>query len=401
MSFETVVTGIRAASFQLGVIGNNIANASTVGFKESRAGFAGIIQQSLLGTGTGPEAGVAITGTTTAFSQGGIKRTENPLDVAINGNGLFTVIDGSGNRLYSRAGDFVMDPEGFITNKSGFKLQGYLAGADGNIGNQIGSLRIRDVAGAPQQTTRVNLGANLDSRQEEPGVAWAMPPTPEMYNATTSIRVFDSLGEQHEFNVYFRKTAVVNSWEAYVTIGDNQIGGAIPIAFGTDGLPNPALLPIPLNWTPAGASPATTELRLSPLTQFSGRFAVTELTQDGFSTGSLTGLRINEIGVVEAQLSNGQTESIGQIAIAKFRNNLALQPAGGNLWAATLSSGPAQIGVSGLDGFGRIESGALEESNVDITEQLVDMITAQRNFQASVKALQTQDAITQSVLNIR
>ncbi len=401
MSFETIVTGIRAASFNLDVIGNNITNAGTVAFKQSSANFAGIIQQSLLGSGTGPETGVAITGTSVGFSQGGIKVTENPLDLAINGNGFFTLRDGSGNLTYSRAGDFVLDPEGFITNKAGFQLQAFLPGPDDQIGSQLGPMRVRDIAGQPQATAAVKLGANLDSRQAEPGTAWAVPPTADMYNSTTSTRIFDSLGQEQDLSIFFRKGAAVNAWEAYVTIDGAQIGGAIPIAFGEDGLPDPALTPVTLNWTSTGAAPGITTLSFSPLTQFSGRFAVSELSQDGYATGSLTGFKVDEDGRVRGLLSNGQTELLGQVALAKFRNNLALEPAGNNLWAANAASGPVQLGTSGVDGIGRLESGALEESNVDITEQLVDMITAQRNFQASVKALQTQDAVTQSVINIR
>jgi len=401
MSFETIVTGIRAAGFNLEVIGNNITNAGTVAFKQSRSNFAGVIQQTLLGSGTGPETGVAVTGSTHAFSQGGIKVTENPLDMAINGNGFFTLLDGSGNNLYSRAGDFGLDKNGFIVSKSGLQLQAYLPGVDGTIGNQIGSLKVQDIAGTPAATAAVALGANLDSRQTQPATAWAIPPTSAMYNATTSTTIFDSLGKEHKMDIYFRKAAAPNTWDSYVTIDGAQIGAATPIVFGTDGLPNPALTPITLAWTPAGAAAGSTELSFAPLTQFSGRFAVSKLTQDGYTTGTLTGIKVSGEGIVEAQLSNGKSQTLGQVALAKFRNNIALEPAGNNLWASSAASGPAQTGTSGVDGVGLLESGSLEQSNVDITEQLVEMITAQRNFQASVKALQTQDAITQSVINLR
>jgi len=401
MSFETIVTGIRAASFNLEVIGNNITNAGTVAFKQSRSNFASVIQQALLGSGTGPETGVAVTGSTHAFSQGGIKVTENPLDMAINGNGFFTLLDGNGNNLYSRAGDFGLDKDGFVVSKNGLQLQAYLPGVDGGIGSQIGSLKVQDIAGTPAATAQIELGANLDSRQVEPGTAWAVPPTSDMYNATTSTTIFDSLGKEHKADIYFRKAAADNTWDAYVTIDGVQIGVATPIVFGTDGLPNPALTPVTLNWTPAGAAPGISTLTFAPLTQFSGRFAVSKLTQDGFTTGTLTGIKVTDEGIVEAQLSNGKSQTLGQVALAKFRNNVALQPAGNNLWASTAASGPAQLGTSGIDGIGLLQSGSLEQSNVDITEQLVDMITAQRNFQASVKALQTQDAITQSVINLR
>lgn len=401
MSFETIVTGIRAASFNLEVIGNNITNAGTVAFKQSRANFAGVIQQALLGSGSGPETGVAVTGSTHAFSQGGIKVTENPLDMAINGNGFFTLRDGSGNEFYSRAGDFSLDPDGFVVNKTGFQLQAYLPGVDGSISNTIGSLRVRDIAGTPAATGKVELGANLDARQTEPVTPWAVPPTSDMYNATTSTKIFDSLGGEHKLDIYFRKTATPNTWDAYATIDGTLIGAAIPIVFGSDGVPDPALTPVTLNWTPAGAAAGVTTLTFAPLTQFSGRFAVSSLTQDGYTTGTLTGVKVSDEGLVEAQLSNGKSEVLGQVTLSKFRNNIALEPAGNNLWAATAASGPAQQGTAGTDGVGQLESGALEESNVDITEQLVEMITAQRNFQASVKALQTQDTITQSVINLR
>jgi flagellar hook protein FlgE len=227
-----------------------------------------------------------------------------------------------------------------------------------------------------------------------------------MYNSTTTTTIFDSLGKEHKLDVFFIKGAAANAWTVRALVDGAELTPPIntAITFGTDGqlVTTPtAPFPVTLTWAPAGAAAGSTKLDLKPLTQFSGRFAVSELSQDGYTTGQLTGLKVDGEGIIKAQLSNGQSVLLGQVALAKFRNNIALQPAGNNLWTATASSGLPQLGTPGSDGVGLIESGALEESNVDVTDQLVEMITAQRNFQASVKALQTQDTITQTVINLR
>ncbi len=420
MSFESIVTGIRAASFNLEVIGNNVSNAGTVAFKQSRANFAGVIQQALLGSGSGPETGVAINGTTHAFSQGGIKVTENPLDLAINGNGFLTLRDASNNTFYSRAGDLDLDADGFLVSKSGYQVQAFLPAANGTISDVVGSLRVSDVSGPPAATANVSIGANLDSRALVPSVAWpatvsaTTPVTTGMYNSSTTTTIFDSLGNQHKLDVYFIKGAAANTWKVRAVInGTTELGTGTDVTFTANGeIQNPTGTPTPPptfpvtfpSWTPsapAGAAAQVIKLDFEPLTQFSGRFAVSNLVQDGYTTGQLTGLKVDKEGIVKAQLSNGQSVLLGQVALAKFRNNTALEPAGSNLWSASPASGVPQLGTPGSDGMGLVESGALEESNVDVTEQLVEMITAQRNFQASVKALQTQDTITQTVINLR
>ena len=421
MAFDTAVSGINSASAELGVIGNNIANSSTTGFKTSRAEFADVYATSLLGAGSNAVGkGVALSAVTQEFSQGNISFTNNALDLAINGNGFFLLSD-DGASLYTRAGNFQVDREGYLVSNQGHRLQAYQVNSTGEANGQPGDLQLDTSLIDPAPTVQVDLTANLDSREVPPTIpfggpfdAFATPPTtpdPDSFNSTTAVTVYDGLGNAHTMNQYFVKTAAANEWEVHTLIDGVTVGGPDTLTFQSNGKFDPATLPVDVNITgwaplnesglPTGAPTQDFTIGMSQFTQFGSDFAVSTAIQDGFTTGQLLGLEIDDTGVVFARYTNGQSRALGQIAIAGFSNPNGLQPLGDTNWAETFSSGAATLGSPGNAGLGVVQSGALEGSNVDITEQLVNMIIAQRNFQANAQVIQTEDTVTQTVINLR
>jgi flagellar hook protein FlgE len=433
MAFDTSVSGILAASADLGIIGNNIANSSTSGFKSSQGEFTDIYAASLLGTpGTAIGQGVSLNSVTQDFSQGNIEFTNNSLDLAINGSGFFRLSDG-GVATYSRAGAFQLDRDGFIVNASGLQLQGYPTDDEGNITGELGSLQLSTALVDPKGTGNVSVTANVDSRDlaAEPwnpdangGAlnAFANPPVlakADQYNSSTSLTVYDGLGNPHVLSLYFAKTAADNTWETRVAIDGVEIdpvdadGNAVvpTIPFEANGQlaeANKPLLVNIANWTPLnangapnGAAAQAFTVDLSSFTQFGASFAVSTVQQDGYTTGQLRGLEIDDTGVLFTRYTNGQSRQQGQIAVANFNNPNGLQPVGDTSFVETFSAGAPTITTPGLSGTGLLQSGALESSNVEITQQLVRMIIAQRNFQANAQMIQTEDAVTQTVINLR
>ena len=421
MAFDTAVSGINAATADLGVIGNNIANSSTTGFKTSRAEFADVYATSLLGAGGNAIGkGVNLAGVTQEFTQGNISFTNNALDLAINGSGFFLLSD-DGAALYTRAGNFQVDREGFIVSNQGHRLQAFQVNSVGDINGQSGDLQLDTSLIDPNPTARVDLTANLDSREIPPAVpfggpfdAFAVPPTlpdPDSFNATTSTTIYDGLGNSHVLSSYYAKTANPNEWEVHTLVDGVTTSGPDTINFQSNGKFDPLTLPIDLTiagWNPLNESGLPTgapiqdfTVSMSDFTQFGTQFAVSSSVQDGYTTGQLTGLEIDDTGVVFARYTNGQARPLGQVAIAGFSNPNGLQPLGDTSWAETFSSGSATLGAPGSSGLGVLQSGALEGSNVDITAQLVNMIVAQRNFQANAQVIQTEDTVTQTIINLR
>tara|TARA_R110002110_G_scaffold405241_1_gene624187 strand:+ start:18756 stop:20021 length:1266 start_codon:yes stop_codon:yes gene_type:complete len=421
MAFDTAISGIRAATADLGVIGNNIANSSTTGFKTSRAEFADVYATSLLGAGgTAIGKGVSLAGVTQEFTQGNISFTNNELDLAISGNGFFLLSD-DGASLYTRAGNFQVDREGYIVTKEGHRLQAFGTNGVGEITGQLGDLQLDTSLIDPNPTGVVDITTNLDSRDGPPSIpfggpfdAFAAPPTapdPDSYNATTSSTIYDGLGNPHVLSMFFVKSATPNEWEVHTLVDGVTTSGPDTLTFQSNGQFDPATLPVELNITgwnplneaglPTGANAQDFNISLSRATQFGSEFAVSAITQDGFTTGQLRGLEIDDTGIAFARYTNGQARALGQVAVAGFANANGLQPLGDTNWAETFSSGQATLGEPGTSGLGVIQSGALEDSNVEITEQLVNMIVAQRNFQANAQVIQTEDTITQTVINLR
>ncbi len=419
MPFRAALSGIQASGKDLRMIGNNIANASTTGFKKSRAEFADVYAASAVGTAANAVgAGVRLAAVRQQFSQGNIDFTDNALDLAINGRGFFIVED-NGERLYTRAGAFEVDREGYIVNSSNQRLVVNQTDDLGATTGDVGPLKINTSNINPSATTTVDVGLNLDSTQEKPVVGPFDPEVPESYNHSTSLTVYDSLGSPHLATLYYVKTDIPNQWETYVFVDGKDIKGGTAAPYtpnvlqfdgsgalaAIDGQPSPpGRITYPGFDTGTGAEPLVLTLDYAsntPTTQFGTNFNVNALTQNGYTTGRLTALDIDEAGVVRARFTNGQTRTLGQLALADFPNAQGLRQLGDTTWAESFESGIPLVGVPGSGSLGPVQSGALEGSNVDLTEQLVNMITAQRNFQANAQVISTADTVTQTIINIR
>jgi flagellar hook protein FlgE len=407
MPFRTALSGLNASSTELRVIGHNVANASTVGFKKSRTEFADIYPISSLGTASNAVgSGVRVAAISQQFTQGILNFTGNALDLGINGNGFFVLSD-SGSRVYTRAGQFRTDNAGYVVNNAGHRLQVYQADASGNITGAIGDLYLDPSDIAPSATSTVEVGVNLDASQNVPVAAFD-PTDATSYNHSTSLTIYDSLGSAHLASLYFRKTAA-NTWDVYLYID----GAAATLASASrqlNFLSNGALdttgnttlsFTHPLTNGAANLSLTLDFNSATPITQYGSAFSVNNLVQDGYASGRLSGVDVGETGIVKARYTNGQSRTLGQVVLADFNNPQGLRQLGDTNWAESADSGAALIAAPGTSSLGLIQSGALEGSNVDLTEQLVNMITAQRNFQANAQVITTADAITQTIINIR
>jgi flagellar hook protein FlgE len=407
MSFQQGLSGLNAAAKNLDVIGNNVANASTVGFKGAQAQFADVYANSLAGAGgTQVGIGVSMVAVAQTFSQGNLTTSANPLDVAINGNGFFR-LSGNGTVTYSRNGQFHLDKDGYLVNATGERATGYPAGPTGQIVTATpAELRISFADVSPRQTSEATVVGNLDSRSQ-PLTAAFDPADPTTYHNATSMSVYDSLGNPHTLSLYFAKTAA-NTWSVYGTNDGAAIGtGALgTLAFQPNGsiaAPPASSFPtaIGITSTSGAFSPFNVTLDFDGSTQFGSAFGVNELRQDGFASGKLTGFSIAEDGTVLGRYSNGLSRAQGQFVLANFTNPNGLQPLGRNQWAETAASGVPLVGGPKSGNLGVVQSGAVEESNVDLTQELVNMITAQRVYQANAQTVKTQDAVLQTLVNLR
>jgi flagellar hook protein FlgE len=428
MPFRIALSGLNAASSDLKVTGNNIANASTNGFKSSRAEFADVYATSLGGvSNTAVGGGVRLAQVSQQFAQGNIEFTSNNLDLAISGEGFY-VLDDNGSRVFTRAGAFSVDRDGYVVNSTGQRLQVFQPIGNSATAFNTGSLenlRISLTEGAPNPTSNVEIAVNLNAGDATAGPVAAFDfSDPNTYNYSTSYTLYDSLGAQHTATMYFLKDSVdptSNTWFSWLYTDDgtgamqpvdpgtgNAIVGppAVPaystLVFNDDGSLASAPTQAYTNFAMGnGAADLALTVDFGGVTQFGGDYAVNSLFQDGFSTGRLTGLDISDTGVVSARYTNGQSSALGKVALANFPNTQGLRQMGDTAWAETFSSGGALIGEAGTASFGLIQSGALEASNVDIAEQLINLITAQRNFQANSQVISTADRITQTIINIR
>ncbi|MBD8524760.1 flagellar hook protein FlgE [Pseudomarimonas arenosa] len=406
MTFRTALSGLNAAASDLNVTSHNIANVATVGFKLSRAEFAEVFANSPFGLSrTAIGAGTRVANVAQQFGQGSIEFTDNALDIAISGGGFFRMSDG-GVAVYSRAGNFSADRDGFVINPAGHRLQVYppITGTQNFDTGRLQDLQIAVGDAAPQATTSIDVGLNLPANATAPANGTFDPNDPLSYNHTTSLTVFDSLGASHIATLYYVKTANPNEWQMYSYIDGTQISGPDLVDYtntGTLNTPVGGTITLPPYTPTTGAADLNITLDLSASTQYGEQFSVAELVQDGYTTGRLTGIETSPTGVVFARFTNGQSLPLGQLALANFPNVQGLQELGDNVWGETFESGQPVLGTAGSGSFGLTQSGALEASNVDLTEQLVNMITAQRNFQANAQMISTQDQVTQTVINIR
>jgi len=527
MPFRIALSGLNASSEDLRVIGNNVANANTTGFKQSRSEFSDIFAASNLGvTQNAIGAGVKIADVAQQFTQGNIEFTNNNLDLALSGQGFFIMND-NGSNVYTRAGEFAVDRDGYVVNSQQQRLTVFQADSTGNITGATGPLQLDRSDIAPKASTSIQLDANLDASAAPPGglaatgtialtpgtqldtttspyttpnftiydrlgnpsnaalqftytgtgsqwdvqlLVGGAPTTPpttatgvnvgtdtvalswdpdgaggqtpvsisldtgnitsastggstvvgsadgssqsgfdptnaSTYNSSTSVTIYDSLGTQHLATMYFRKNGIPNQWETYTYVDGVQQSGPDIVEFASDGsiqtTTYPSTLTIPGFDPGGGAAAMNLTVDLGKTTQYGSQFSVNNVVQDGYTTGQLSGIDIAENGIITSRFTNGQSRTLGEVAIANFNNPQGLRELGNASWAESFDSGAPLVGQPGTGSLGLIQSGALEGSNVDITEQLVNMITAQRNFQANAQVIQTADAITQTIINIR
>lgn len=413
MGFQQGLSGLNAASKNLDVIGHNIANSGTVGFKASRTEFANMVASAMgMAQGNNNGIGVQVDAIAQQFTQGGITLTGNSLDVAINGNGFFQIQQPDGSMAYSRAGNFKLDKDGNVLTNNNGRLMGYPV--DPVSGKALtGTVQpLNFPLGTPiaaKETTEAKISLNLDARV--PDATSTTPPTPRSTYGT-SITVYDSQGVAHQADLYFVKNGS-NHWDVYDKLDDPTATPpvvATPIGSGVDFDENGKLtsgspLPITITTAPTNPNDPPTDLNisvdLSDSTQFGTKFAVSETTQNGYTSGQLTGMNIGPDGTITTTYSNGVSRPEGVIALATFRNTQGLADVGNNLWVETASSGQPTVGQPTSGAFGALRAGALEESNVDLTAELVNMMTAQRAYQANAQTIKTQDQVMSTIVNLR
>ncbi|EMR14297.1 flagellar hook protein FlgE [Methylophaga lonarensis MPL] len=441
MSFSTALSGLNAATADLNVKSNNIANVNTTGFKNSRAEFADVFAVSAFGTtsNTAIGNGVVLRNVSQQFAQGNLEFTENALDLAISGEGFFALAPelGSGEIIYTRAGEFGVNKDGYVVNNQGWYLRTFPVDAEGNISattmNATQPLQLPPAVGAPESTTDLRIATNLPSNatgiDDGAGNVLTIDPSdPTTYNHSTSATIYDSLGNEHVITYYYQKIdpdaddgggpVGFNQWQvaAYISADDifdnagvngRVLLGESRLSFTTQGALDSVDPPLELNFSPpttqfqSGAAVQDVNVSFAGTTQNSGPFNVGALTVNGFPTGRLTGVDVSDDGLIRATYSNGQAVPIGKIALGNFANPQALNKIGNTSWKETTDSGPVIAGEAGTGSFGEVKAGALETSNVDLTKELVGLITAQRNFQANSKAIETNNAITQTIINLR
>lgn len=433
MSFNIALSGLNASQKQLDVTANNIANVNTIGFKGSRAEFADVYSSSVFANAkTAVGNGVQTAAVTQQFHQGALQTTNNSLDLAIKGEGFFVTANSlsSQDRTYTRAGAFQVNSAGYVTNSQGDYLQVYQVNDDGTPKavslDSTQALQIPSVAGKPTQTATVSESLNLPANGKSMDPANFDPTDSSTYTSSTSVVIYDSLGESHTVTQYFIKDSTAaatnpNTWRL-VTYMDNK---PVDISGGT-GTPAGAVLTfdsqgaltsqvpstittVPLGSVTGGAGIITNgadgsqtfDIKFGSITQYASSFEVSSIKQDGSTVGQLTNVDIGSNGLVSATYSNGTTVNLGMIAMAKFSNPQGLTQIGDTSWKQSLASGAATPSQAGVGTVGGIQSSALEASNTNLSSELVDLITAQRNYQANSRALEVNSTLQQTILQIR
>jgi len=460
MSFNIALSGIAAAQKDLNTTANNIANANTIGFKESRAEFADVYANSIFSNAkTAVGGGVATSQVAQQFHQGSLQLTSNSLDMAIKGGGFFVTASeiGSLDHSFTRAGAFKVDSNNYMVDSAGNYLQTFPVDKDGNSTSvsltTSKPVKIPDTAGSPVKTENVSLQMNLDAKATALDPALFDPEDPKTYNNVTSMTIYDSLGESHIMTTYFvkPKDASYNgesNWVAFYAMDGKQVdvagtAGRYDVDTNGDDLPDVPLAsagggmaaqttsgwqgsvlkfnsvgaytgsdPAVVQTEALGASGAAVlgpgadgtqalTVQFNAPTQYADPFSATELTQDGTTVGRLTNVEIGADGLITASYSNGSSVPLARVALVRFANEQGLTQVGNTSWKASLNSGPALAGEANSGTFGSISSSALEQSNIDLTTELVDLISAQRNFQANSRTLEVNNTLQQTVLQIR
>ncbi|KAA5807768.1 flagellar hook protein FlgE [Thermoanaerobacterium thermosaccharolyticum] len=416
-SMYSAVSGLKAHQAEMDVIGNNIANVNTVGFKASRMTFKEIFNQTIKGAsapqgnggGTNPQQvglGVAIASIDTLFTNSGSQRTDNPRDLSIDGNGFFIVNNGGAN-LYTRAGNFLFDSNGDLVTPDGYKVMGWISQDGKTVNTDTGDLSPISIKNwsstSPASTKLIQLGGNLD--------AGTSIGSSVSYNVT----IYDSQGGSHVATIQFTKKDNAGNWDAAITNFDGNDLSASPVTIGSiqfdsNGLiTNPAgsifsvnVSSLPITNTNATLGDGTNiTIDLSNLTMYSSSTDIRELSKDGNEAGSIESINIDQYGVVSGIYSNGRTQVIGQIALADFQNTQGLEKVGNTMFINTVNSGDPMIGAANTGTRGTINPGTLEMSNVDLANEFANMITTQRGFEANAKVITTSDEILQDLVNLK
>jgi len=411
-TFSIALSGLTASSSDLDITSNNIANADTIGFKGSRAEFADVyasgaanLNSSVIGEG------VRLASSSQQFTQGNITPSSSNLDLAISGDGFFTLKDANGVS-YSRNGQFAEDSSGNVVSSTGSALQVYPPLVNGGFNTgALSDLNLQTAQSAPLATTTGTATLNLPAGAAVPTVTPFDPTNSLSYTNSTSTTVYDSLGESYPATLYFVQTAVPAVVNVYMTVNGTPVNAT---AAAPNGVPQSLTFsstgavtaPVGGGLTfdgftpPDGASPMNMAFNFNSSTQYGGGFGVTALTQNGYATGQLSTVAIDGSGIVSAVYTNGRSTQLGQLAMANFPNPQGLEQLGDTSWSQTFSSGTAVSGTASSAGFGAIQSGALESSNVDLTSELVNMITAQRAFDSNAQVITTANQESQTVIQV-
>lgn len=425
-ALNTAASGIRSHGEALSVVGDNIANVNTVGFKRSRANFSDMLGRSIAGGSAMPQpgAGSKVGSIQQMWEQGALLSTGAPTDLALNGGGFFMVngnVAGVEGNHYTRAGQFFLDDEGYLTNPEGLRLQGYPADATGAVGGTVGDLSVEGDTLAANPTASIDVAANLDADAAVPA-AWDPTDPSGTSNFSTNVTVYDSLGASHELTVYYRKSGA-NTWEWHAMADGAEVTGGTPgtpfegasgtLTFTTDGkLDTETTSASSWDFVDATAAQAITfdfgdslttdsGTGLGGSTQYAAPSSVTGLSQDGYGAGEVAGVSIGQDGTIMGVFTNGQRRTLGQVAVADFASVDGLERSGQGLWTETQASGEALVGAAGTGGRGAVVAGALEGSNVDLAREFVDLIAYQRGFSANSRIVTTADEMYSELVNLK
>ncbi|MGF1750670.1 flagellar hook protein FlgE [Vibrio cionasavignyae] len=397
MSFDIALSGLDATNSQLNTISHNIANASTYGFKEARTEFSAVYNGMQAG-------GVEVAAISQNFDKNGsVSGTGRSMDLAINGNGFFVTKDHMGQMLYTRAGVFGTDKDNYVVGNTGAKLQGYSVDGNNNLlTGSVGDVKISTSSLAAQATDKLDFVANFDASSGviDPVVNPFDATDPNSFNSSYTTKVHDSLGNSHTVTQYFTKTAD-NTWQVNVEVDGSATTPATTqsVTFNPDGTLASPTGSFNVAFPAAGANSMSVDISLAGSTQFGAAFGVSTNSPNGYTSGELAGVRVEDNGMVFATYTNGQSQLQGQVVLANFANPQGLAKTNGTAWTQSYGSGAPVIGTPGTGVLGDLTPGALEGSNVDLTSELVNLMTAQRNYQANAKTISTSDKLTQALFN--
>ncbi|MEK6749010.1 MAG: flagellar hook protein FlgE [Pseudomonadota bacterium] len=393
--FDISLSGLNAAQNRLRTTANNIANSNTPGYKRARAE---VVDNAMPARG-----GARVASVSSQYAQGQLDLTDNSLDLAITGPGFFRLND-NGNAVYARAGMFHMDAQGYLANSSGMRLTAYQADAAGNLTSQLGDVRISATVSAPRATTQVTVNANLDATATAPAAAFNAS-NAASYNFQTAATVQDSLGVNHPLSVYYVKNAAPGGWDVYAAADGNTLPGVSSMQFDSTGalaVPAGGALTLPSVNFSNGAAPLNLTLNMGATTQFAGPSSLNTITQDGSTGGAgLTGVAIDRQGTVMARYADGKVLTVGRVAMANFANPQDLLALDGGVVAESAGSGNAILGSAGSSAFGQIQGGALESSNVNLDEELVDLLRAKQAYQANAMMIRTESQVLGTLFKAR